>query len=1138
MPLDRELKVGDSGDPVKALQAAIGRLPDTPQLKKLRDDRSWVPLWQQETQAASYAKGTEAAVEAIQQDANLPATGALDLKTVKAINDVIAQVDNPPGALSGRVEGRVLDASGRGVAGLDVTLTVVSAAGVDQPPIGTAKSQDGGDYAISFKLTPAQVTAQRVGNLRVAVTRDSKPVARSEVLINAPPITEGFDLVADAKAAPVGSDFDRVLADARAMAAKTGIVLQQLQETDEKPQASLFAAEAGQDPVKIALVAAALALEQQTKGAITAELAYGLASQGVPLGLLDLAGVHPDLLAPHVDRAIELGIVSAQAKQALQPAVEAARVARSQAAIAALRAGPAGERFLKAVGGGAQADKFFALAAQHEGPADAFWKKVADDPALKPAQDSLRFVAVTSLLIGDHAASHAILQQARDAGEIANPEGLAEWTSGDWLRRLQAAQATAPGIDPQASAEEKAAALDLYARRLDHLVEAAWPAPYAGNRIAASSLATKAKVAEFLKAAPDFDLRHQRLGAYLAAKPQAAGGLASETRNTIEALGRTLRVARRIEPALAMVANGLHSARSIAGLGPKFFARKFAQDFGGEDVARRAHARARHATALSTELYVQAAPRRRQTSPAVMVAGGVPDIPSSPDWASMFGHADGCACEHCEALTGPAAYLVDVLQFLKNRKTRLGDPTLKVLCAPGRRLDLTEIELSCENTDTILPYVDLVNEILEDAVAPPPPFTPASFAGPIVLTPGTDRLPDPLRKTINQALSLSADDPFAISASATLQSLTDGKPWAAATPAWRIEDDLATYAIGANPINSLTIASRSRQTRGSSSERLVSPQYINHAAYAKLSKAVYPWTLPYDQPRTEARAVLGKLETTLADVMEAFAPGDVDTVRNSMSIALERLGLSPDDAIIVAWDANPPPTDPWRYWGFSAATLSAAASIPNPTDATTPITTGGAWSDVLGSRVDVLLDRGRLTYAQLLALLDTLYVNRLSPDHAKRSISIVSTDALAPDTCDTSKLSLQGFDADAAIRVTRIARLAQRCGLSFADIDEALLAFRATDIDRPFLLKLAQAVRLNARYDGDLERLFADFVPLEKAALLAYWAPAGAARSVDQSVSGGGFRPTLYQRIFLAPGLVAAAGTFFPSGSGTVAPPR
>src|SRR5262249_51289882 len=78
----------------------------------------------------------------------------------------------------------------------------------------------------------------------------------------------------------------------------------------------------------------------------------------------------------------------------------------------------------------------------------------------------------------------------------------------------------------------------------------------------------------------------------------------------------------------------------------------------------------------------------------------------------------------------PAAYLVDVLHFLKDRRSKIVDQDEEkgvkgvkdVLFL--RRPDIGEIELTCENTNTPLPYVDLVNEVLENTVAPLADFKP------------------------------------------------------------------------------------------------------------------------------------------------------------------------------------------------------------------------------------------------------------------------------------------------------------------------------------------------------------------------------------------------------------------------------
>jgi hypothetical protein len=63
---------------------------------------------------------------------------------------------------------------------------------------------------------------------------------------------------------------------------------------------------------------------------------------------------------------------------------------------------------------------------------------------------------------------------------------------------------------------------------------------------------------------------------------------------------------------------------------------------------------------------------------------------------------------------GPAAYLVDLFHFLT---TPALSPPQPIDVLFQRRPDLQYIKLSCENTNTAMPYVDIVNEILETFIA-------------------------------------------------------------------------------------------------------------------------------------------------------------------------------------------------------------------------------------------------------------------------------------------------------------------------------------------------------------------------------------------------------------------------------------
>jgi hypothetical protein len=103
-----------------------------------------------------------------------------------------------------------------------------------------------------------------------------------------------------------------------------------------------------------------------------------------------------------------------------------------------------------------------------------------------------------------------------------------------------------------------------------------------------------------------------------------------------------------------------------------------------------------------------------------------------PSMASLFGSLDFCECDDCRSVLSPAAYLVDVLHFLDpdpadwqstltawkaehgNQAYPFGTPFAALT---ARRPDLPNLNLSCENTNTALPYIDVVNEILEYFVA-------------------------------------------------------------------------------------------------------------------------------------------------------------------------------------------------------------------------------------------------------------------------------------------------------------------------------------------------------------------------------------------------------------------------------------
>src|ERR1051326_5071359 len=234
-----------------------------------------------------------------------------------------------------------------------------------------------------------------------------------------------------------------------------------------------------------------------------------------------------------------------------------------------------------------------------------------------------------------------------------------------------------------------------------------------------------------------------------------------------------------------------------------------------------------------------------------------------------------------------------------------------------RRPDIGEIELSCQNTNIPLPYVDLVNEILENAIWPFKAFSPFSIPSELE----ADLNEQKLTKGIVDAFNI--DDfspPLSNSASITVRGL-DGN----GITSWSIDDSAFTYIIYKDKTDQkLKVASRSLQTKGSAAERGANPQYINISAYNKvLSKSVFPWlNLPFDLWGEEARTYLGHLGVTRSQIMETFLQAKRERIEiiNDPVIARDYLRLSSAEADIItgvtttqSGSATP---GIWNLWGF------------------------------------------------------------------------------------------------------------------------------------------------------------------------------------------------------------------------------
>ncbi|MBA2748697.1 MAG: hypothetical protein H0U45_08135 [Tatlockia sp.] len=234
-----------------------------------------------------------------------------------------------------------------------------------------------------------------------------------------------------------------------------------------------------------------------------------------------------------------------------------------------------------------------------------------------------------------------------------------------------------------------------------------------------------------------FDIRTTNIDNYLKELGEAVfNGVPEENRDKVisqvKRSQRLFNVSTDTETFKKLVGSGFDSARDIASIPQQTFLADF-RDKLGEEEAKMIHSRSTNISTSTLHYYVILNDAINGVSPV-----GVKSLESNtqldvqetiakhiPNWQELFGSPELCECGHCQSVYSPAAYLVEILHFLeKSGKNANGftpldiligktDEATKKILVMGRRPDIAHLKLTCENTNTVLPYVDLVNEVLE-----------------------------------------------------------------------------------------------------------------------------------------------------------------------------------------------------------------------------------------------------------------------------------------------------------------------------------------------------------------------------------------------------------------------------------------
>lgn len=340
-----------------------------------------------------------------------------------------------------------------------------------------------------------------------------------------------------------------------------------------------------------------------------------------------------------------------------------------------------------------------------EGTASVVEDLVADGVLAPEGATSLHRV----LSLGALTADNVPLIRALDARGQTSPALLAGLRHDEWERLLEEHDVPTPAGDTRST----------YAEALARNLETAFPTHALAARV--DDPATRS----LLERNPDLDLRFVDLATSDApeldwADLADADRVAVTTR--LKSYQRVMALSDRADVQAKLLGAGLDSAVRIASRTEADFIGASGLEVG---EAKLTYARAQEAALSVSHGYAAIRDVIDGLFGDLSVGNVTPELVNDlrriDGFSELFGPQDFCSCEQCRSVLSPAAYFCDLMYFVEQH---VSNP---VFVAPGqathplylkrRRPDLWALKLTCGNTNELIPYLDIVNEVLESFLA-------------------------------------------------------------------------------------------------------------------------------------------------------------------------------------------------------------------------------------------------------------------------------------------------------------------------------------------------------------------------------------------------------------------------------------
>src|SRR5215813_13551600 len=907
-----------------------------------------------------------------------------------------------------QVQGNLVFDNGLPAAGLTVRLYNIGFAG-QSVQLGQTTSDALGNYTVPY--TPASANSGLAPYLQVRVLdQNGVEVTISKTLCDTGPSVT-MNLIVPSSVQPVVTEFQRLT---QSMTTSIGSIanLGEAQEGVDRQDLSLLNCSTNWDARLLAL--AAMASQQARVTGLSQEAMYALFRVGLPTDMTILALVPPATIQSALIKATKAGIVSLNSDQ-VATATKVFQGFASKTLLAATAPGAVSsfnDLLTATVRDPAQQTAFTNLYFSNPSAKD-LWTQAANLNIPADTLNALKLQGKFLHLTFNNASLAQKLQQ--DIGSLQNLSQMADkdyYSPTTWSTTLTglagqggdtALQRLVPPIYAGKATADRVAA---YSADLARKVRISFPTQVVARMLEKKEIplkktakgTTPTTVANFLRtAAPlGYNLGRTPLNAFLQKSGKSLPALDTDSAQTLKTLHRLFQVTPSSESLQTAMSLGFTSARDIASYTKEEFMGKYEQAFPPGE-AELVYSQSQVVTSVTFNFYIMAK-QLDTSSPAFMLSpsdDGQQNAKNSivqqfPTMGSLFGNLDFCQCEDCRSVLSPAAYFVDVLEFLRQSRANangftpldvlVGQRKVSIIASPNGATEaagsIVTITTSAPHNFAPLSWVDIngvgvaaYNGTFQIVSVPTPnTFTYVNAAFGLAGSGGGNVVGVP---SSSQSQILNGRRPDLVALPLTCENTNTAMPYI----------DLVTEILEYYIAHSQLDAGAAYDTGDTTTADLTAePQHILSQVYSNTLKGqAYPLGLPFDLWIETVRGFLNYFNSPLAQVLDVLRPTDrleLFTDANAYpyyraQILAEALGLSPAEyGVLTVTDpgTQKPSVQNWfKLYGY-ADEPTALNGQKDPTDPSQYLIPPLSSAKNLSQRLGV-------TYQELTDLVKTGFLN-------------------------------------------------------------------------------------------------------------------------------------------------------------------